>query len=64
VIGDVCAGGAAVAADAIIAPNENHSLSSATELLARLRAGEVSSRELLESYLQRIERHNPVSTPS
>jgi len=33
--------------------------SSATELLDRLRAGEVSSRELLESYLQRVERHNP-----
>lgn len=33
--------------------------SSATELLDRLRAGEVSSRELLESCLQRIERHNP-----
>ena len=33
--------------------------SSATELLGRLRAGEVSSRALLESYLQRIERHNP-----
>jgi len=33
--------------------------SSAIELLGRLRAGEVSSRELLESYLKRIERHNP-----
>jgi amidase len=33
--------------------------SSATELLGQLRAGESSSRELLESYLQRIERHNP-----
>src|SRR5258708_25334175 len=33
--------------------------SSATELLHRLRAGEVSSRELLESYLRRVERHNP-----
>jgi amidase len=33
--------------------------SSATELLHRLRDGEVSSRELLEGYLQRVERHNP-----
>lgn len=33
--------------------------SSATEILGRLRAGEVSSRELLESCLQRVERHNP-----
>jgi Asp-tRNA(Asn)/Glu-tRNA(Gln) amidotransferase A subunit family amidase len=33
--------------------------SSATELLGRLREGEVSSRKPLESYLQRIERHNP-----
>ncbi|HKQ25558.1 MAG TPA: amidase [Burkholderiales bacterium] len=32
--------------------------SSATELLRRLRAGEISSRELLESYLQRVERYN------
>lgn len=33
--------------------------SSATEILGRLRAGDVSSRELLESCLQRVERHNP-----
>jgi amidase len=33
--------------------------SSATGLLRRLRGGEVSSRELLDSYLRRVERHNP-----
>ncbi len=33
--------------------------SSATELLDRLRSCEISGRELLETYLQRVERHNP-----
>jgi amidase len=33
--------------------------SPATEILGRLRAGDVSSRELLESCLRRVERHNP-----
>ncbi len=32
---------------------------SATEFLDLLRAGEISARELLETYLQRTERHNP-----
>ncbi|MGH8995836.1 MAG: amidase [Acidimicrobiales bacterium] len=34
-------------------------LLSATELLGQLRAGELSSRELLEHYLARVEEHNP-----
>jgi amidase len=33
--------------------------SSATDLLGGLRTGEICSRELLESYVQRVERHNP-----
>ena len=36
-----------------------HSFASATELLAALGRRELSSRELLEASLQRIERHNP-----
>ncbi|HEV8644932.1 MAG TPA: amidase [Burkholderiales bacterium] len=32
---------------------------SATEILGGLQAGAVSSREVLETYLQRVERHNP-----
>ena len=31
----------------------------AVELVLALRAGEVKSRELLEMYLDRVERHNP-----
>ena len=36
-----------------------NAFSPATVLLERLRAGEISGRELLECYLQRIEQHNP-----
>jgi amidase len=39
-------------------PMNDPAFMSATDLLAALRAGQLSSRELLEQYLVRIERHN------